>query len=255
MLRLKKAVAESNETTTARAPKHIALTITGVLAAAAFIAGATPARAQNASTSADAQQTPSVTLPSKIAVASPVTYDNKYEVYGGLNFMNFQAGQSIPKRMNLGGGEVLGTYWLNKKLGLALNYRGEAGTTPVFAGAGVDPYDISRPLVYMNMIMAGVQYRGPKNQFIAINYHGYFGASHGVFNSTQKANQPLFYQLTGLYTNRTKPIGAVGGSIDFNLSKRAAIRLSPDMIFEHFGTETREFFGISAGYVYRFGKQ
>ena len=41
-----------------------------------------------------------------------MTYDNKYEVYGGLNYMNFQAGQNLPKRMNLGGGEFLGTYWL-----------------------------------------------------------------------------------------------------------------------------------------------
>lgn len=226
------------------------------MAAAALIFGATQARAQ------DTSQTPSVQLPSKIAVAAPVTYNNKYEIYGGLNFMNFQAGQAIPKRMNLGGGEVLGTYWLhsgpdwvNKKLGLALNYRGEAGTTPVFAGAGVAPYNIARPLVYMNMLMAGAQYRGPKNQFIAINYHAYFGAARGVFNATQKANQPLFYPLTGLYTNRTKPIGAAGGSIDFNLNKNSAIRLSPDIILEHFGTETREFFGISGGYVYRFGKR
>lgn len=240
---------ETKRTKAARASKNVALTIIGFLAAGLVTAGA--AHAQDTSTS----QTPSVQLPSKIAVAAPITYNNKYEVYGGLNFMNFQAGQALPKRMNLGGGEVLGTWWLKKNLGVAINYRGEAGTTPVFAGAGVDPYDISRPLVYMNMLMGGVQYRGPRNQFIAINYHGYFGAAHGVFNSTQKANQPLFYSLTGLYTNRTKPIGAAGGSIDFNLSNRAAIRLSPDIIFEHFGTETREFFGISAGYVYRFGKR
>lgn len=217
------------------------------------MAGAAQARAQD--TQQTTQQTTSISLPSKIAVAAPVTYDNKYEVYGGLSFMNFQAGQALPKRMNMGGGEVLGTYWLTKKLGLGLDYRGEAGTTPVYPGAGVDPYDLSRPLVYMNMLMAGAQYRGPKNQFVAINYHGYFGASHGVFNASQKANQPQFYPLTGLYTNRTKPIAALGGSIDFNLSKYAAIRLQPDLILEHFGTETREFFGVSAGIVYRFGKR
>jgi hypothetical protein len=32
------------------------------------------------------------------------------------------------------------------------------------------------------------------------------------------------------------------------------VRLSPDMIFEHFGTETREFFSIGGGVMYRFGK-
>ena len=29
------------------------------------------------------------------------------------------------------------------------------------------------------------------------------------------------------------------------------MRLSPDLILEHFGTETREFFAISGGVVYR----
>src|ERR1700678_3135172 len=104
----------------------------------------------------------------KIGPAAPVTYDNRYEIYAGLNFMNFQAGQALPKRMNLGGGEFLATYWLpgdhwfTRNLGLALDYRGEAGTTPVFAGASQFPYNLARPLVYLNIGMLGAQWRGPK---------------------------------------------------------------------------------------------
>lgn len=193
----------------------------------------------------------------KLGAAPPVTYDNKYEIYGGLNFMNFQAGQNLPKRMNLGGGEILGTYWLKNKWGLGVDYRGEAGTTPVFPQATV--FGIHRPLVYMNMVMVGAQYRGPKNQYAAINFHGYGGLSHGVFDAgTSGAGPGDIYtatqnaQVAGLYSNRTSPIFAVGGSIDFNRSKDWAVRLSPDMILEHFGTETREFFAISGGIVYRF---
>ena len=90
------------------------------------------------------------------------------------------------------------------------------------------------------------------------NYHAYGGVSHGTFDATLRAGQPgqpEWSQVTGLYTNRTKPIAALGGSIDFNLLEELAIRLSPDLIFEHFGTETREFFAISGGVIYRFGKQ
>jgi len=255
MLRLMMAgptTKQNANATVAGTQRHGVLAVAGVLAAGLMMLGAGQMRAQGASVG---QQSPSFQLPSKIATPAKVTYDNRYEVYGGLNFMNFQAGQSLPKRMNLGGGELLATYWLNRKVGLALNYRGEAGTTPVFPGAQQDPYNISRPLVYMNMLMVGAQYRGPKNQFVAIDYHGFIGASKGVFDASKRANQPLFYPLTGLYTNRTKPVAAVGGSLDINLSKRTAIRLSPDLIFEHFGTETREFFAISGGLVYRFGKQ
>ena len=193
----------------------------------------------------------------KLGPAAPVTYDNKYEIYGGLNYMNFKAGENLPKRMNLGGAEIEGTYWLTSKLGLSAEYRGEAGTTQVFPNASI--YGIHRPLVYMNAGLAGVQYRGPKNQHAAINYHAYGGIASGVFdagtqgagpgnvfNATQNAN------LVGLYANHSAALIAVGGSIDFNRSKNWAVRLSPDLILERFGAETREFFAISGGIVYRF---
>jgi len=198
----------------------------------------------------------------KLGPTAPVTYDNKYEVYGGLNYMNFQAGQNLPKRMNLGGGEFEGTYWLTHKWGLALEYRGEAGTTQVFPNA--QTYGIHRPLVYMNMGLAGAQFRWWGNEHAAINLHGYGGIADGVFDAGT-AGAPLAAgaptlgfgaasnaQIVGLYPDKTAPIFALGGSIDFNRSKDIAIRLSPDLILEHFGTETREFFSISGGVVYRF---
>jgi hypothetical protein len=212
----------------------------GVLAAGLLMAGAVQVQGQAAPTAQG-----------KLGPAAPVTYENRYEIYGGINLMNFQAGQALPKRMNMGGGEILGTYWLTKKIGLGLDYRGEAGTTDVFPS----PYVNYRPLVYMNMLMLGAQYRGPKNQYAALNYHAYFGASKGVFDSSTGNVPPLYLPTIGLYTNRTKPIAALGGSIDLNRSKNWAIRLSPDLILEHFGTETREFFAISGGVVYRFGKR
>ena len=201
-----------------------------LLLGATLVAGVAVASAQNG----------------KIGAAAPVTYDNKYEVYSGINFMNFQAGQNLPKRMNLAGVEVSLTYFLTPRLGVTGDYRGEAGTTPVFPSPGsANP---ARQLVYMNMGMGGVTYRGPKNHYAAIDYHALVGAADGVFNG------PTTYDV-GLYTNRTKPIGAFGGSLDYNRSKNVAFRLSPDLIVEHFGTEYREFFAISGGVIYRFGQR
>ncbi len=190
----------------------------------------------------------------KLAAASHATYDNRYEVYGGVNFMNFQAGQNLPKRMNFAGAEALGTLWLTDHLGVAADYRFEGGTTPVFA----NPI-YNRVAVYQNIGMAGVQYRGPKGRYAAIDYHALGGLSHGNFDSAMREYHGVAPALTasqvGLYTNRTKPIFALGGSVDFNYSKNIAVRLQPDLILEHFGTETREFFAISAGVIYRFGKR
>jgi hypothetical protein len=191
----------------------------------------------------------------KLGPAAPVTYDNRYEVYGGLNYMNFQAGQNLPSKMNFGGAEFAATYWFTNHLGGMIDYRGDAGTTAVFPTARQVPYSLSKALVLMNAGLAGVQYRGPKNHYAAIDYHALFGVGHGTFSQSRHPGQPDFYEVTGLYSDRTKPMGALGVSVDFNGSKNLAFRLQPDLILEHFGTETRQFFAISGGVIYRFGKR
>lgn len=200
-------------------------------------------------------------LPQRVA-----TYDERFEVFGGLSFMNGQAGQNLPVRYNMGGGEVMGTYWLGaphtggilSHLGVSADYRLEAGTTPIYPVA--DQFGLHRVLVYQNIISGGAEYRGFKNRYFAIDYHALVGASHGTFDSAiagypkNLSPQPTD-SLVGLYNNSTTPWGAAGGSIDFNQSPRLAVRLSPDIIFEHFGTETREFVSVGGGILYRFGKK
>jgi hypothetical protein len=231
-------IALQQGTTGAR--KNRIRVVTGMMAAAMLLAGAGRAMAQATPTGR-----------SKIGPAAPVTYDNKYEIYGGANFMNFMAGQDLPKRVNMGGGEVLGTYWITPKLGLGAQWRGEWGNTPVRA----NPFVTNRPLVSMQMALFGAQYRGPKNRYAAINYHAYAGPAFGNFTHSTGHVPATALPLLGLYTNRTAPIVALGGSVDFNVKKNWAVRFSPDLILEHFGNDTREFFAISGGVVYRFGKR
>jgi hypothetical protein len=196
----------------------------------------------------------------KLGPAAPVTYDNKFELYGGLNFMNFMAGQNLTRRMDFGGGEFEGTYWVTPKWGASAEYRGEAGTTPTLPQVKIN--GVHRPLVYMNMVLFGAQYRWAQNQHAALDLHAYAGPSYGVFDAgTAGAGQGEAASgytpaqnatLAGLYSNHTAAIIALGGSVDMNRSKNWAIRLSPDLILDEFGTGTREFFAISGGVVYRF---
>ena len=228
------------------------LRMSGIIATGLLVLSAAHGAAQTAQstqvpqTTQTTQTSPSPTAKkSKIGPAAPVTYDNKWEIYGGINYMNCQAGQNLPKLMNLGGGELLGTYWLTPKWGLGAEWRGEWGTTPVKPNTVFN----GRALASLNGGLVGAQYRGPKNQYAALNYHAYFGAMYGKFDYTADPT------TLGMYTNRTKPMAALGGSVDINRSKNWAIRLSPDLILEHFGSETREFFAISGGVVYRIGKR
>lgn len=225
-------------------------TLKGMALAAVLLAGTTAARAQSDTTGSNTSSS-SASFSTKIAPPAHATYDNKYEVYGGFNFMNFQAGQVLPKRMNFAGAEANGLYYLTTKLAVGGDYRFEGGTTPVLA----NPYVRNRPTVFMHTIMGGAQYRGPKNHYAAINYHAYFGAAHGIFTYSTKNLNDQQFALTGLYTNRTAPMAALGGSVDFNYTKNIAIRLAPDLIIEHFGNETREFVYVSGGIVWRIGKK
>lgn len=184
------------------------------------------------------------------------TYDERFETFFGLSFMNGQAGQNLPRRYNLGGGEAMATYWLGPKLGIAADYRFEAGDTDLIPTPALAN---TRAAVYQNILSGGVNYRGPKNRYAAVDFHALVGAAHGQYDHSIK-NDPAIPVGTppsvfGLYNNSTTPWGAAGGSIDFNTTPRLAVRLSPDIIFEHYGTETREFFSMGGGVIYRFGKR
>jgi hypothetical protein len=192
----------------------------------------------------------------QISPQKVTTYTERWDLYAGLSLMNGQAGQNLPKRYNMGGGEVMGTYWLMPKLGVTGDYRFEAGDTDLLP---TPPLANTRAAVFHNIIAGGVNYRGPKNRYAAIQFHALVGADHGKYDHSLR-NDPDIPASTpptafGLYDNSTSPWGAAGGSLDFNMNPKLAVRLSPDIIFEHFGTETREFFSLSGGVMWRFGKR
>lgn len=223
--------------------KNSMLKALGLAAACATLAGTTEAQATRKKTQDQAPLSASAT--GKLATRPPVTYANRYELYTGVGLQTFQAGQNLPKKMIFGNVEVQGTRWMGPRLGLVADFRGGAGTTQVFPNS-----DLSRPLVVQYTGLGGVQFRGPKNQFAALNYHAFAGGMHGVFDKTARQDINV-----GLYTNRTGPVGVVGASLDLNYSRHIALRLSPDLMFEHLGDETREFFALSGGIVYRFGSR
>jgi hypothetical protein len=212
------------------------------------------AHAQSTS-AADTQSSSGPVAHGTIATVAPVTYDNKYEIFGGLNYSAFKAGPYLTQNMNMGGAELMGTYWLNGvgnhiapgRLGLAADYRFDAGTTPV----AVNHFNLNRTLVFQDMAMGGVQVRGPKNQFFATDLHWLAGMTWANFSHGTKPTPP---NQVGLYNNGHAFVSAIGMSVDINESKQFAIRLSPDLMLTHFGTYMDTRFAISGGIIYRFGK-
>ena len=240
--------------------------LTGIAAAQTQTPAQTPADSQSSSSQTQATAAPGTVAVSKATAAALTAYtgpkyDNRWEIYGGVIFMNGQAGQNTPVRYNMGGAEAMGTYWLTSRWGAIADVRFGAGTTPV-----ISPY-YNRVVIMQTIGSGGVQFRGPKNRYAAIDFHALAGGTYGDFNyavnhypggspvAACEADEKGGQQSLGLYCNHVSPYGAVGGSVDFNESAKLAIRLQPDLTFEHFGTETREFFAISGGVVYRIGKK
>jgi hypothetical protein len=252
--------------------KKISLSATAGLLTLALASTFAAAQSSSSQTPVAAPGTIAITPQNALALAAPYTgpkYTNRWEIYGGLNFMNGQAGQNTPVKYNMGGGEVMGTYWLGdrhhgplSKLGVIADYRFGAGTTPVIS------HYYNRVLVMQSIQTGGLQYQGPKNRYASMDFHVLGGTTYGIFNyavnhypggspvSSCPTNvQPGQNGTIALYCNHMAAYGAVGGSIEFNQSQKLAIRLQPDLTFEHFGTELREYFAISLGAVYRFGKK
>ena len=235
--------------------------------------GTAPMQPSSSSSSQSSGQAAPGTAPIKtketaaaLAPGRGPSYQNRWDVYGGLAFLNGQAGQNLPKRFNMGGGEGQFTYWipghLDNRLGISADVRFGAGTTPVL------PNNIyNRPLVMEQIYAGGAQWRGPRNRYVAINYHAFGGGVYGIFDRTTNTypygpspysacpvQNPGQLGNLGMYCNHMAPWGALGGSIDFNQGPKFAVRLAPDLTMEHFGTETRFFFGISLGVLYRGGR-
>jgi hypothetical protein len=226
------------------------------LAAAAIALCALAAPAQTATTTPApaADQTAAPAPPGKFSHTAPVTYDNRYEIFGGISFLSYQAGQNLPHLMSMGGAEIQGTYWLNDRWGVVLSGRAGAGTTPVLS-----PY-YNRVAVYQETGLAGVNMRWKHTQYAALGVQAMAGASHGVFDYAVQhypGGSPVGAcsgpNNLGLFCNSTKGQAVAGLSLDINHGPRWAIRLAPEVVFDHRSSELREFFYLAGGVVYRFG--
>jgi len=183
-------------------------------------------------------------------------YDNKYEVYGGLNFMNFMAGQDLTRRMDFGGGELEGTYWLTRKWGLAAEYRGEAGTTPVLPMQASTEFTARWCIAtWCSSARSIAGCRTSTRRSTCTRMAGLRMAS-----STQGPREPAGKSTEHSGADRSscwslrQPHGSdlrAGRQRGHEPVEELAVRLSPDLILDEFGSGRASSFAISGGIVYR----
>ena len=184
-----------------------------------------------------------------------VSYNSRYEVYGGLAYTHYDAGPSLLQGANLGGFDIQGARFFTHKWAVDAAARAYFGTS----GAVPNIYGIRGPGVSNYMLLGGPEYRLASNQHASLTLHALFGGTYGLFTGSltdQNGNKVEPGQV-GFFNDQIAFGSAIGGSIDLNRSPRLAFRISPDANLTDFSAnghgDFKEQFAISVGLVYRLG--
>lgn len=184
------------------------------------------------------------------AQAVTETYTHRWEVYGGGEYMRFRPG---PDLHNSGmGAWVVGlTRYFTPRFGITADARGLYGNNSLgpVNGGGYNVYN-ARFSVFPFTI--GPQYRFYGSQKFSVSGVLQAGAVYGYFDANTNGIPP---QLVGLYPAGIVPGGIASIDLDYNLSTGLAVRIAPNVLFDHFDGNLDHNQGFLVGVVYRFGRQ
>jgi hypothetical protein len=98
--------------------------------------------------------------------------------------------------------------------------------------------------------MGGPQFRLLRRERFETSFKTLFGAAHGYVSDPVSVPVGATYRAL----DQTSFAALFGSNLDFNISKRVALRFSPGMYLTQFGGETQRNFRFSVGPVFRFGE-
>jgi hypothetical protein len=189
---------------------------------------------------------------------SGVRYDNRFDISVGLAYDHMKAGPTLLQGSNLGGLDVMGSYWFSKNWAVEGSGRAYYGTS----GAGpnsIQPGGIQGPVVSQYFFTAGPEWLGPHNKHGALIAHVLVGGVYGDFQHDLLGASPA---QVDFYNNQVAPAAIIGGHMDLNRSAHWVFRITPDAVLTHYSTQyaprTSQFdlnFAISVGVEYKFKKK
>ena len=247
-----------------RLPVRFSASIVAV-AVLALCAGARTEAQDTAGQSSSSQGSPPQSTPDQpslngtyisIDPLALVRYDNRFDISLGMAYDHMKAGPNLLQGSNLGGLDLSGTMWLNKRWGAEASGRGYLGTSGAAPNA---PNNIKGPFVSEYFFTAGPEWLGPHNKHGALIAHALVGGVYGNFENDLLGQSP---SVVGFYNNQLALAGIVGGHIDLNRSAHWVFRITPDAVITRYGTnygnkitQTDVNFAISVGLEYKFKKK
>jgi hypothetical protein len=174
------------------------------------------------------------------------TYAQLYEVFIGSNYQRFEPGPHL-QHATMYSWDVAVTRYLNERLGIVFDGRGQYGT----AFVGLNPTSLTRPAISHYDALFGPTYR-----FILRPRYSIAGrASAGVAIGNFSGDTNRFgTALLGLHSDGTTYAFAIGPVGEVNLSPSLSLRLAPEYFANGFGGGIQNDWGATYGLVCRFGK-
>lgn len=177
------------------------------------------------------------------------TYTHRWEVYFGGQYMRFRPGPAL-HNSGMGGWTLELTRYFSPRWGIVGDAQGYYGNNSLGATGG--PYNTYNAKFSVYPFTIGPQYRFYGTPRISISGAVQAGIIYGYFDQNTGPFPP---PLVGLYP--ASVVGAANANLkfDYNLSPALAIRIAPNVLFDHFGGNTDHNQGFLMGMVYRFGRQ
>jgi hypothetical protein len=184
------------------------------------------------------------------AAAIHDVYTHLYEAYFGGGYLRFHPGPNLQRNNEYAWNVGVSRYY-SERFGVTVDGRGYYG--PAFLGTTNNGSSfLSDPKVSQYTAMIGPTYRFLLNPHYSVSGRVLGGVAIGNFSGDLGSFSP---GDVGLYSNSTSP--AINGSVafEYNVSPGLGLRLAPEFLYTHFGSENQNSLGYTAGLVYRWGKQ
>jgi hypothetical protein len=177
-------------------------------------------------------------------------YDHLYEAYVGAGFARTVPGPTY-QRFNLYLYNVGFTRYFNEKLGVTVDGRGSYGTAYI----GNNPYNVNHPAISEYSGMIGPNYRFILHPKYSVSGRVLGGAIYGNFTGDTIGEATQSTNYLGLYPNGTAIIVTASGILEYNVSSSLGLRVAPEYRLTDFSSSIQSGWGLTGGFVYRWGKQ
>jgi hypothetical protein len=176
-------------------------------------------------------------------------YGERWDFYGGAQYSHFNPspGRGV-EAINLLGWNGSGTAWFSSVFGIEGTARGLYGNLVVPTNTEGIP---TNPQMSEHLFLFGPNFRVMRRSRYTVGFHSLIGAAYGVFDSGFPAGTKP--QDVGIYNDKLAVGFAIAPWVDYNVTPRWSVRVTPDWQPTHYGFTWQSEFAGSVGIVYKLG--